>query len=67
MVKSGFVPSSFVCLCALTCFGASWAVPPSVTNVRSSQRADGSGMVDILYDLSDGTAPMIVTSGTQMK
>ena len=33
---------------------------PVVGNVRATQRTDGSGLVDVYYDLSGGTGPMMV-------
>lgn len=39
---------------------AGWA-QPSVTNVRATQRPDGSGLVDIYYNLSGGAGAMTVS------
>ena len=40
--------------------GAAWA-EPTVSNVRASQRGDGSGMVDVYYDLSGVSGQAWVT------
>ncbi|HUV04068.1 MAG TPA: formylglycine-generating enzyme family protein [Armatimonadota bacterium] len=36
-----------------------WAVGPTVSNVAASQRADGSNIVDVYYDLADPDTPSL--------
>lgn len=58
-------PSAILWGCAV----AAWLVAqvgvataaPSVANVRASQRADGSGLVDVYYDLSGGATGMMAS------
>jgi formylglycine-generating enzyme required for sulfatase activity len=49
---------------AVLCLSIPWATgagaTPLVENVQAGQRDDGSGLVDVYYDLSGGTGPMIV-------
>jgi len=45
---------------ALAAPAASWAAP-TVSNVRASQRGDGSGLVDVYYDLSGADGPTTVS------
>jgi len=40
---------------------SSWAGVPVVSNVRAGQRPDGSGLVDVWYDLSGGQQPITVS------
>ena len=40
-------------LIAIVPAAASWAANPVVSNVAASQRTDGSGLVDVTYDLAD--------------
>ncbi len=54
-----FFPAIF--LLAVGALGAVTAVAdPVVTNVRASQRADGSGLVDVFYDVAGGASTMVV-------
>lgn len=34
---------------------------PTISNIRASQRTDGSGLVDIFYDLSGAHAPVLIS------
>ena len=42
--------------------GVAQAADPVVTNVRTAQRTDGSGLVDILYDLADADSPTLAVA-----
>ncbi|MFT5314496.1 MAG: hypothetical protein ACI9UK_000316 [Candidatus Krumholzibacteriia bacterium] len=50
-----------ILVCLLTALGAHAAVP-SVSNVNMAQRIDGSGLVDITYDVSDADADSVAVS-----
>jgi len=42
--------------------GPARAVAPGVTNVQMAQRTDGSGLVDITYDLTDPDSPALAVA-----
>ena len=52
-----FTPSLVMCLAFIA---GSALANPVVSNVNAAQRADGSGLVDVYYDLSGGSGPMMV-------
>ncbi|MBP6965695.1 MAG: formylglycine-generating enzyme family protein [Armatimonadetes bacterium] len=50
------------CACALGLSIPAWAVGPTVSNVSGHQRADGSHIVDIYYDLADTDSTLLQVS-----
>ncbi len=55
-------PARWLFLAMLLAFlPAALLAQPAVTDVRASQRADGSGLVDIHYNLSGADGPMMVS------
>ncbi len=55
--------SRFLAACGIIlAAGVALAADPVVTNVRMAQRTDGSGLVDIHYDLADADSPVLAVA-----
>ncbi len=48
--------------CILLAAGLTLAADPVVSNVRMAERTDGSGLVDIDYDLADADSPVLAVA-----
>ena len=59
--RSRFAVFAAVCLGLFSVLAGAAYASPVVTNVTAAQRADGSGLVDIAYDVAGGVEPMTVS------
>ncbi len=55
---------AIICVLGVCLFlaGPALAVEPAVTNVQMAQRTDGSGLVDITYDVADPDSPALAVA-----